>query len=47
MEQVNKKTENKAAKQQEPENKKISKIAQYLRTEYRKGTITNMRAVLK
>jgi hypothetical protein len=27
--------------------KKISKFAQYLRTEYRKVPITNMRAVLK
>ncbi|MDR1102994.1 MAG: hypothetical protein LBL42_04465 [Tannerella sp.] len=45
--QVNKKTESKAEKQQEPEDKKNSKIAQYLKTEYRKGTITNMRAVLK
>lgn len=31
----------------ETENKKVSRFAQYLKTEYRKGTITNMRAVLK
>jgi hypothetical protein len=47
MEQVNKKTESKVAKQQEPESKKISKFAQYLKTEYRRVPITNMRAVLK
>jgi hypothetical protein len=47
MVQANKKTESKAAKQQEPENKKISKYAQYLKTEYRRVPITNMRAVLK
>jgi hypothetical protein len=47
MEQVKEKTKSKAEKQQETESKKISKYTQYLKTEYRKGTITNMRAVLK
>jgi hypothetical protein len=47
MVQVKKKTESKAEKQPEPGNKKISKYAQYLKTEYRKVPITNMRAVLK
>jgi hypothetical protein len=27
--------------------KKLSKFAQYLKTEYKKGTISDMRAVLK
>jgi hypothetical protein len=47
MEKRNGKTENKAGKMQETKNKKVSGFAQYLKTEYRKGTISNMRAVLK
>jgi hypothetical protein len=41
------KAKSKTPKMPETEGKKISKFAQYLKTEYRKGTITNMRAVLK
>jgi hypothetical protein len=47
MAQMKEETESKAKKMPEMENKKISKYAQYLKTEYRKGIITNMRAVLE
>jgi hypothetical protein len=47
MAQVKEKTADATKKMPATGSEKISKYAQYLRTEYRKVPITNMRAVLK
>jgi hypothetical protein len=47
MKRKKKKTEGETERMQETNKKKVSAFAQYLKTEYRKGTISNMRAVLK